>query len=284
MVSNKNLFKILYVLLIILTLLSTFYIFQIYQDNMKARRQSNLLNEIEIKRTTVNEPLSDNTDFKEIFTNVDTDNYENENTVNEQNIQKLDRKSQVQDLKKINSDIIGWIEIENTNISYPVLQGDDNSYYMTHDYKKQYSYNGSIFLDKDYNWNPPSSNLLIYGHNMKNNTMFQDLLKYKNKSFYENHQTIRFTTSNEDMIFDIIAAFESKVYYKSEKNVFRYYYFINSKNEQDYNNFVSNAKKASFYDTGKTATYGEQLMTLSTCSYHTQDGRFAVVARKVDNN
>ena len=77
--------------------------------------------------------------------------------------------------------------------------------------------------------------------------------------------------------------FESRVYYKSEQNVFRYYYFIDSKNEADYNDFVNNAKSASIYDTGITPTYEEQLLTLSTCSYHVKDGRFAVVAKKSSN-
>ena len=78
-----------------------------------------------------------------------------------------------------------------------------------------------------------------------------------------------------------MSVFYSRVYYKNEKNVFRYYYFVNAENEQEYNDFVNNAKKASIYDTGITAEYGEQLLTLSTCSYHTEDGRFVVVAKKL---
>ncbi len=195
-------------------------------------------------------------------------------------IVQTERMKKVLELQKENSDIIGWIEIENTDINYPVLQGTDNSFYMNHNYKKQKSINGSIFLDKDYNWQIPSSNLLIYGHNMKNNTMFQHLLKYKDKAYFLEHPFIRFTTANEDFIYEIISVFKSKVYYKSEKNVFRYYYFINAENEDDYNQFVQSSKNASLYDTGKTAIYGEQLMTLSTCSYHTKDGRFVVVAKK----
>ena len=111
--------------------------------------------------------------------------------------------------------------------------------------------------------------------------MFQNLLNYKSKDYYEQHPTIRFTTNNDDSNYEIISAFESKVYYSSDSNVFRYYYFINSNNEAEYMNFVNNAKNASLYDTGKTAKYGEQLITLSTCSYHTKDGRFAVVAKKL---
>ena len=74
---------------------------------------------------------------------------------------------------------------------------------------------------------------------------------------------------------------QSRVFYKSEQNVFRYYYFVNAETEEEYNNFVEESKKASIYDTGKTATYGEQLLTLSTCEYSQENGRFAIVAKKV---
>lgn len=195
--------------------------------------------------------------------------------------ERTKRMLQVEELKKENQDIVGWIEIERTNISYPVVQGTDNEYYMKHNYKKENSADGSIFLDKSYDWNIPSSNLLLYGHNNKNGKMFQELLKYEEESFYKEHPTIRFTTINEDCQYEIISAFKSRVYYQDEKNVFRYYFFINANDEAEYNNYVEESKKASLYDTGKSATYGEQLLTLSTCSYHTEDGRFAVVAKEV---
>ena len=193
---------------------------------------------------------------------------------------QTERMLQVASLQSDYPDVIGWIEIENTDINFPVVQGTDNNFYMKHNYKKQSSKNGAIFLDKDAILDSVNSNLLIYGHNMKNNTMFQHLLKYKDKSYFLEHPNIRFTTSKEDSIYEIFSVFESRVYYKSEKNVFRYYYFINAKNEQEYNSYVQNAINASLYDTGKTATYGEQLMTLSTCAYHVKDGRFVVVAKK----
>ncbi len=110
--------------------------------------------------------------------------------------------------------------------------------------------------------------------------MFSELLNYKSEEFYKQHPTIKFTTEQEDVEYEIIAVFLSRVYYKSEKNVFRYYYFVNAKNEEEYNNYVENAKEASLYDTGKTAKYGEQLLTLSTCEYSQEDGKFVVVARK----
>lgn len=195
--------------------------------------------------------------------------------------QRTERMLQVEELKKENQDIVGWLEIEGTNINFPVVQGTDNEYYMKHTYNKENSKDGSIFLDKNYDWNIPSSNLLLYGHNNKDGTMFQNLLKYKDESFYKEHPTIRFTTINDDCQYEIISAFLSRVYYEDEQNVFRYYYFVNANDETEYNNYVEECKKASLYDTGITAEYGEQLLTLSTCSYHTEDGRFVVVAKKL---
>ena len=211
----------------------------------------------------------------DILNNIEVDETKTTDTVTEKMLQ-------LQELKKENEDIIGWIQIADTKIDFPVLQGKDNEYYMRHTYKKEYSVDGSIFLDKDYDWNKPSDNLLIYGHNNKNGNMFQDLLKYEDENYYKEHPNINFTTTNEDCVYEIIAVFKSRVYYKSEKNVFRYYYFINAENEEEYNYYVTESKKASLYDTGKTAEYGEQLLTLSTCEYSQEDGRFVIVAKKVN--
>lgn len=213
-------------------------------------------------------------EYKKVLNDIKVD----EELVTEE---KTERILQVEELKKENQDIVGWIEIEGTNISYPVVQGTDNQYYIKHTYKKEYSNDGSIFLDKSYDWNLPSTNLLIYGHNNKNGIMFQELLKYKEESFYKEHPTIRFTNINEDCQYEIISVFYSRVYYKNEKNVFRYYYFINAENEEEYNNYIEESKKASIYDTGITAIFGEQLLTLSTCEYSQEDGRFVIVAKKV---
>ena len=206
--------------------------------------------------------------------------------VDENKVTKVEteRMLQVQSLKTENPDIVGWLEIKGTNVSYPVLQGTDNEFYMTHNYKKEKSKNGSIFLSKDYDWNIPSTNLLIYGHNMQNGTMFEELLKYADYNFYVQHPIINFTTVDEDAEYEIISVFKSRVYYKSEQNVFRYYYFINAETEDEYNEFVSNAKNSSLYNIDANATYGDQLITLSTCSYHVKDGRFAVVGRKISSD
>ena len=110
--------------------------------------------------------------------------------------------------------------------------------------------------------------------------MFKDLLNYSSQNYYKKHPIIRFTTANEDSEYEIFSVFRSRVYYKSEKNVFRYYNFIDTQNEDEYNAFIKNAKKASLYDIDVTANYKDPLITLITCSYHVEDGRFVVVGRR----
>ena len=281
--KSKGIQVIIYLLLTILIVLSLIYIINFFSLKQEAKEQSKLLNTIDIYEKenakevaqTISEDKEEKveSELEEKGEIISTENTEEQN-------EETERMLQVKQLQEQNADIVGWLEIENTNINYPVLQGTDNSYYMTHNYKKENSKNGSIFLDANYNWNIPSNNLLIYGHNLGNGMMFQELLKYEKESFYQEHPIIRFTTAEEDAEYEIISAFKSRVYHKSEKNVFRYYFFLNSESEEEYREFVKNAKNASLYPIDVTANYGDQLITLSTCSYYVQDGRFAVVGKK----
>ena len=281
--KRKGIHVAIYLLLSILIILSLIYIINFFSLKQEAKEQSKLLSAIDIYEKEGTKEVVQNTS-EEVQENVEPESKENGKTISTENAEELneetERMLQVKELQAQNADIVGWLEIENTNINYPVLQGTDNSYYMTHNYKKEKSKNGSIFLDTNYNWNIPSNNLLIYGHNLGNGMMFQELLKYEKESFYQEHPVIRFTTAEEDAEYEIISAFKSRVYHKSEKNVFRYYFFLNNESEEEYNQFVKNAKNASIYPIDTTENYGNQLITLSTCSYYVEDGRFAVVGRK----
>ncbi len=213
-------------------------------------------------------------EYKELANNIEIDTADVP-------VEKTERMKQLEKLQKENTDIVAWIEIEDTNINYPILQTNDNEFYLTHNYKKEKSSGGSLFLDKDFDLVNGSSNYLIYGHRHKQGLMFEDLMKYAKEDFYKEHTKIKFTTLKEDSQYEIISVFYSRVYYQDEQDVFRYYYFVNAENEAEYNNYVEQCKKASIYDTGVTAEYGEQLLTLSTCEYSQEDGRFVVVAKKV---
>jgi len=222
------------------------------------------------------------------FYNSSKEKQVNENILNEVSIDKAqitdtntERMLQIKELQKENQEIMGWLEIEDTNINYPICQTNNNDFYLTHNYKKEKASTGSLFLDKDFDMVNGSSNYLIYGHRNKQGLMFEDLMKYAKEDFYKKHTKIKFTTLKEDVDYEIMSVFYSRVYYQDEKNVFRYYYFVNAENENEYNNYVEQCKKVSIYDTGITAEYGEQLLTLSTCEYSQEDGRFVVVAKKV---
>ncbi len=265
-IKNTKIYILIYWILISLIIISIIYILKYIFTNISLKKEiieeTNLLNTIEIDESKL-ENVEENKEREEP--------------------KETEKVLKVKELRKENQDIVGWLEIENTNINYPVLQGKDNEYYMSHNYKKQKSKNGAIFLDKDYDWNIKSNNLLIYGHNLNNGTMFQELLKYEKESFYKEHQIINFITEKEEANYEIISVIKTRVYYKNEKNVFRYYFFINPKSEKEYNEFITNAKKESLYETNKTANYGDELITLSTCSYHVKDGRFAVIGKKIEN-
>lgn len=251
--KTNRLTKIIFIFFIIIFVCGIGYLtYYLYDRNKNNKDNEEILNDIEIDESKITET-------------------------------KTERMLQLEELQKENEEIIGWLEIEGTNINYPVLQASDNDYYLTHNYKKEKASTGSIFLDKDFDLINGSSNYLIYGHRNKSGLMFEDLIKYAEEDFYKEHTKIRFTTNKDDSIYEILSVFYSRVYYKSEQNVFRYYYFVNANNEQEYNEFVNNAKKVSLYDTGVTAKYGDQLLTLSTCEYSQEDGRFAVVCKKIED-
>ena len=186
----------------------------------------------------------------------------------------------VKELQNENEDIKAWIKINDTNVNHPVVQASDNNYYLYRNYKKENSNYGSIFIDSNSNIENPNSNIIMYGHNMKDGSMFKDLLKYADEEYYNNHKYIEFVTNTSSSTYEIIAVFKSRIFYKNEKNVFRYYQCTNLNNEQDYNYYVNNCKELSLYDTGVNAEYGEQIITLITCEYSSENGRMVVVAKK----
>lgn len=193
---------------------------------------------------------------------------------------KNELMEEVKELQKENEDVKAWIKINDTNINYPVVQANDNDYYLYRNYKKENSNYGSIFIDSNSNIENPNSNIIMYGHNMKDGSMFKDLLKYADEEYYNNHKYIEFVTNTSSSTYEIIAVFKSRIFYKNEKNVFRYYQCTNLNNEQDYNYYVNNCKELSLYDTGVNAEYGEQIITLITCEYSSENGRMVVVAKK----
>ena len=183
------------------------------------------------------------------------------------------------ELNAANSDCFGWLEIEGTDIAYPVMYTPyEPEKYLHMNFDQEYSESGELFADASCDLN--GYHYLIYGHHMYNGSMFGSLPNYGEEDYYNSHRTIRFNTLNETGEYEIFAVFYSQVYDESD-DVFKYYNLANLNDEGTYNYYVSNVKAMSIYDTGITPVYGEKILTLSTCNYHTEDGRFVVCARKV---
>lgn len=180
-----------------------------------------------------------------------------------------------------NKRLIGWIKIEGTNIDYPVMQTTNNEYYLDHNYSQEQDRNGSIFMDKDCDVVHRSTNIIIYGHNMKSGKMFGTLGKYSSKSFYEEHPTFQFDTIYEKGTYQVMYAFRSKIYNEDEV-VFKYYQFIDAVSEKEFDSNLQEMAAIALYDTGVTASYGDELLTLSTCDNSEEDGRFVVVAKRIE--
>lgn len=177
-----------------------------------------------------------------------------------------------------NSDLFGWIRIDDTKLDYPVMHTpDDPEKYLHANFEGEYSYPGVPFLDAK--CTADSDNLLIYGHNMPNGSMFRTILRYQEKNYWQSHPTITFNTLYEEQEYEVLAAFYDRVYYQTE-NVFKFYQFIDAEDEADYDNAIAQFKDKALYDTGVNAIYGDQLITLVTCAYHTDNGRFVVVAKR----
>lgn len=185
-------------------------------------------------------------------------------TMNDNNI--------VDKLRKRNKDVIGYLEIPDTTISYPVMQSKDNpDFYLNHDIDKNYSFYGTPYLSA-YCDLEKSDNLIIYGHNINGGKMFGALIQLRDENFYKKHKDILFTTKDKKKykIFSVISV---------NKNDFLYWKFVIAQDESDYDTFINKVRQYSIYDIDITPKYGEKILTLSTCdNSRGDDYRFVVFA------
>lgn len=118
-----------------------------------------------------------------------------------------------------NMDMVGWIKVEDTNINYPVMHTPDNpDFYLKHGFDKGYTDYGCPYVQENCNVQEPSDNIIIYGHHMKNGSMFADLEKFKSEDFYKEHKTISFNTLTDKCEYEIVAVFKTFVYLDSPES------------------------------------------------------------------
>jgi sortase B len=184
-------------------------------------------------------------------------------------------------LLKDNRDTKGFIIVPGTNIYYPVVQTSDNKYYLTHNFYKGINRYGCPFIDMRDRVNPLSKNLIIYGHNMKDNLMFGGLLKYKTLSFYKNTSVFDFNTIYKNIKWKVFAVFVANTD-PANGDVFNYN-VTEFASKDDFNLYIAQVKQRSFINTNVDVSPDENILTLSTCSYDftsTQTAeRFVVMAR-----
>lgn len=185
------------------------------------------------------------------------------------------------ELYRQNSDLVGWIRIEDTNINYPVMQSkDEPNFYLKHGFDKKYADCGCPYVQENCDVQKPSDNLVIYGHHMKSGLMFADLERFKDKDFQSKHKTVSFDTLCERQTYEIIAVFKTTVYTGSESE-FQYYRFVDATEPEQFDEYIRKVKERALYDTGVSAEYGDKLITLSTCEYSNRNGRLVLVAKRV---
>ena len=183
-------------------------------------------------------------------------------------------------LTKKNSDFVGWLSIKDTVIDYPVMKSseDDPEFYLHRDFDKNYSFSGTLFIGEG--CDADSDAFVIYGHNMNSGSMFGSLDSYKSGSFALEHKDIVFRTQKENRVYRVFAAFQTKIL-PEDSDEFAYYRSVGELSKEEYNAALENIQKMSVISLNEAPKYPQQIMFLSTCYYHTDQGRFVVAAYRI---
>ena len=187
----------------------------------------------------------------------------------------------LQDLYNENHEFVGILEVVDTDINYPVCQTpNDPEYYLRRDFYGETSTAGTLFVDYRCDIVNPTTNTIIYGHNMRSGTMFGGLKRYLDYDYYQSHKTIIFKTLYEEQEYEVVGVGLSAVGYDDDDS-YKYYNFIDAVTGSELQEFLDNIQSLSVYDETIDISSTDKILTLSTCNSYTEDGRMFVVAKRV---
>lgn len=270
--KTKNIYISLMALFLLAALIFGGVWFYQSRDAVASEEAFNELEDMIVQPTgNPNEPETD-----ESTTGDEEISEESTEPIDDEIAEALAAQAQYQALYEQNDEFVGWIKIENTMISYPVMQSIDNpDFYLKLAFDKSYSNYGVPYIDEACATGL-SNNIVIYGHNMKNGSMFSDLVKYASQDYYESHPIIQYDTLTQLSEYQIVCVFR----FDTNNETFRFNEYTDM-NEEEFAEYMANCYERQLYDTGVTAEYGDELITLSTCEYTYENGRFIVVAKKI---
>ena len=278
--TRKRLIKIIRTELLILFgvafLISAGFLGDYYIKSFKQKKMNQELSNM-LQSNTGTDSLDDytNADLDENFTLPENSRYTK--LIHPKTNKVMLIQTQYVDVFNLNPDLVGWIYIPGTVINYPVVQTPDwVNYYLTRDFYGNESKYGAIYADEMANIKDHSDNITIYGHKMKDGSMFAGLHNYSNKSFYDQYPTIDFNTIYDNHTYQIFAVFITT----ANEGGFDYHLFVDG-TEEEFDTFVNQCRALSLYDTGVDVNYGDKLITLSTCEHNTSNGRYVVVAKQI---
>lgn len=173
-------------------------------------------------------------------------------------------------LREKNEDVFGWIYIPGADISYPLLDGEDNTYYLTHTWDRQWNQSGSIFLEQGCSKDLSDFNTIIYGHNMRNGTMLSNLKSYMDGSYLEKAPRIYIASEENIKTYDIYAAYEAEVNSSA--------FWLNTEDENLKQQFIDESLEKSLFVSGVVPNPTDHILTLSTCTGNGHEKRMIVQA------
>ena len=248
---------ILRIITVVLALITVGALVMIAQELIQKEKEKNEFNELAALVDTI---VVETTDTTTTDDTAETDAETTPQPVFKRNLAPIFEK---------NVDCIGWIAIEGTSVNYPVMfTPSEPQKYLRKSFGGEYSISGTPFLQE--NTDLDCHNMVIYGHNMENGTMFSDITKYVDKSYVESYPIVEFETADGLKCYRVFAV----VQLKSNDS---WYGFVNAADENDYNNKIEEIVNRSLYKTDTIPCYGKQILTLSTCYGANSDDRLVVV-------